>query len=295
MTELTEQTKAALEEIAQRRKAAGEALQTAIQVEVGNGRTLANEGLDSSGFMLVRHQSRVQNWEDERQVAATYYREIEEVVKRETGARRVFCNSHVCRDSASDQSKNLFASPPVPLVHNDFSGSYGESILESVCSNSEAQMSFGLVEKMLKAGVTADELRQSRIVVVNAWRSTTPYPLCSSPFAVCDARTVSPEDLVSHSIGGDSKGKGKLDFTQAKHSASHRWWWYPGMRADEVMLFTQFDSSTDRCTLHSAFTHPDSPADAPPRRSIEARILCLLPKQQPDCAALPGAGARARL
>jgi hypothetical protein len=48
------------------------------------------------------------------------------------------------------------------------------------------------------------------------------------------------------------------------------------MRPDEVLLLKCYDSETDgraRFTPHSAFTDPTTPADAPPRESIEPRTL----------------------
>jgi len=56
---------------------------------------------------------------------------------------------------------------------------------------------------------------------------------------------------------------------------SHRWYYYPAQRADEVLLLKCYDSDTQRAsfTAHSAFDDPTSPADAAPRESIEVRTL----------------------
>ena len=48
------------------------------------------------------------------------------------------------------------------------------------------------------------------------------------------------------------------------------------MQMNEALLFKTFDSATDgraRFTIHSSFDDPTSPADAPPRTSIETRCL----------------------
>ncbi len=48
------------------------------------------------------------------------------------------------------------------------------------------------------------------------------------------------------------------------------------MRRDEALVFKVFDSAKDgraRFTAHSSFNDPNTPAGAPPRRSIEARTL----------------------
>ena len=48
------------------------------------------------------------------------------------------------------------------------------------------------------------------------------------------------------------------------------------MRADEAVLIKCFDSATDgraRFSLHTGFDDPTTPANAPPRESIETRAL----------------------
>ena len=58
-------------------------------------------------------------------------------------------------------------------------------------------------------------------------------------------------------------------------------------RAGELLLFKQFDSANERSCrmLHTAVHHPDTPDEAPPRRSVEVRLLCLHPKE-PDSEAV---------
>jgi hypothetical protein len=48
------------------------------------------------------------------------------------------------------------------------------------------------------------------------------------------------------------------------------------MRTDEALLLKCFDTRTDgtaRFAPHTAFVDPTTPADAPPRESIEVRTL----------------------
>ena len=60
------------------------------------------------------------------------------------------------------------------------------------------------------------------------------------------------------------------------HSDDQRWYYFPRMATDEVILLKCFDSKTDgtaRWTAHGSFDIPNAPADAPPRESIEIRTL----------------------
>ena len=48
------------------------------------------------------------------------------------------------------------------------------------------------------------------------------------------------------------------------------------MERAEVLVFKTLDSALDgrtRFTLHSAFTNPGAPGEAPPRYSLESRCL----------------------
>ena len=60
------------------------------------------------------------------------------------------------------------------------------------------------------------------------------------------------------------------------YDGGHRWYYVPRMRADEVLFLKCYDSKTDgraRFAPHTAFADPTTPADAPPRESIEVRAL----------------------
>ena len=55
-----------------------------------------------------------------------------------------------------------------------------------------------------------------------------------------------------------------------------RWYYYPRMNRNEVLLFKTYDSALDgrtRFTPHSSCKDPRVPDDAPPRESLETRCL----------------------
>ena len=53
------------------------------------------------------------------------------------------------------------------------------------------------------------------------------------------------------------------------------------MNKDEVLMILTYDSAMTPFvpTLHTSFSVPGMPEDAPARRSCEARVLCLLPNE----------------
>ena len=126
--------------------------------------------------------------------------------------------------------------------------------------------------------------------VPSASRVITAEPVATHPLALCDAQTVTPEDLVVFEIHyPDRIGENYF----ARYSARHAMYYYPQMTRDEALLIKQWDSagplarSDGRvgdaddplapCTFsfHSAFVDPAAPADAPDRWSIEVRCLVI--------------------
>jgi hypothetical protein len=82
-------------------------------------------------------------------------------------------------------------------------------------------------------------------------------------------------------VAGDLVYRDRVGETYAiTYNPSHRWFYFPQMQQNEVLLIKCFDSATDgkaRFAAHTAFDDPTSPADAPSRESIELRTLIFYP------------------
>jgi hypothetical protein len=107
---------------------------------------------------------------------------------------------------------------------------------------------------------------------VNVWRPIR-GPLRDAPLAVCDAQSVAPDDWVPQDlVYPDRTG----EIFALTYNPSHRWFYAPAMRTDEVLLLKCFDSARDgraRFMPHTAFEDPTTPPDVLPRESIELRAL----------------------
>jgi hypothetical protein len=211
--------------------------------------------LDREGFALVRQKSSVKDFYDEDEVKKVYYPEAERLITAATAADRVFVFDHTVRkrvQGAADRDGGL--RQPVARVHVDHTEKSGPQRVRDLIPDE------------------AEELLKGRLQIINLWRPIR-GPLLDSPLAVCDARTVKPEDLVaSDLVYPDRIG----ETYSVKYSPDHQWFYVPGMTVDEVLLLKCFDSKTDgraRFAPHSAFSDPTTPADAPPRESIELRTL----------------------
>ena len=225
-----------------------------FKVRIHDGRPVARDlSLDRQGFVLVRHDSRVKDFYGERQVREVYYPEIERLVQQATGAAKIAIFDHTIRVADGAVERGLRA--PVQLVHNDYT------------EKSAPQR----VRDLLDAEEAARRLKR-RYVEINVWRPIR-GPVQMAPLALADARTIAPEDLVAADLVYTSRTG---EIYHGAYNAAHRWYYFPAMQAHEAVLIKCFDSAKDgraRFSLHTSFEDSSSPADAPPRESIEVRCF----------------------
>src|SRR5882672_9045776 len=67
------------------------------RVEIANGRETAGLDLEKNGFVLVPHPTAVRDFFDAAELQSVYYREVEELVKKVSGAKRVVVFDHTLR------------------------------------------------------------------------------------------------------------------------------------------------------------------------------------------------------
>ena len=222
---------------------------------IRDGRPLAGTfSLDENGFVLVPHPTAVADFFDEDQLAAVYYPEVEQIVKAASGAARVVVFDHTLRSGDKAEREALLVREPVLSAHNDYTEWSGPQRVREVLPHE------------------ADALLAHRFAIIQVWRAIN-QPIRSNPLAIADARSVARGDLLAaerrypHRVG---------ETYQVRYNPAHRWFYFPEMRRDEALVFKVYDSSKDgraRFTAHTSFVDPNTPPDAPPRQSIEARTF----------------------
>ena len=211
-------------------------------------------GQHPSGFDLLSLPTAVTDFLDPAQIEGIYEAEIDSFLRRVTGASRVHIFDHTVRasDPVLREQKNV--REPSTLVHNDYTSNSG-----FVC----------LREQL---GDEAEVLARGRFQIVNVWRPLVD-PVEDYPLALVDARSLESGDIVDTERRAPNH-VGEIQL--ALHSPNQRWYYYPHMRPDEVLLFRTFDSidgGARPCSIHTAIHLPDAPADAPPRESVETRAF----------------------
>src|SRR6516164_253800 len=212
---------------------------------------------DREGFVLLHHQSAVQNFYDEDEIARVYYPECERVIKEATGATRVVAFDHIVRNAAVSAKGNA-VKLPAKRVHNDYTAWSAPQRVRDLM------------------GEEAEELLRHRFAINNLWRPIR-GPVLESPLTLCDAQSLSEADL----IASDLKYPDRVGETYAVlYNPNQRYYYFPKMQPDEPVLIRCFDSAlagAARFSAHTGFDDPETPPDAPPRESIEVRTLVFFP------------------
>lgn len=225
-------------------------------VEMHDARALTPAAsLDVQGFELATMPTAMADFYDEARIEAVYYPEITAFLKRVTGATDVHIFDHTVRVQDDGKRAATAKRLPVLIAHNDYTETSGPKRVRDVMD-----------------AATADRYLGHRFAMVNVWRSIG-ASADRTPIAVADARTMRTEDfLATDLVYKDRVG----EIYQNAHSDGQKWYWYPGMGGDEVLLLKCFDTATDgraRYTAHTGFENPDTAPDTPPRESIEVRTM----------------------
>ena len=224
------------------------------EVKILDGRAAGDRlSLEREGFVLQRHPTAAKDLYDADEITRVYYPECERLIKEYTGAKRVVAFDHIVRNAARMAKGNQIKGY-AGRVHNDYTAWSAPQRVRDLM------------------GDEAEELLKHRFAEINVWRPIS-GPLLRSPLALCDATTLSEENLV----GSDLRYPDRTGETYAvTYNPGQRWYYFPKMQADEVVLIRCFDSARQgaaRFSAHGAFDDPNTPDNAPPRESIEVRAL----------------------
>jgi hypothetical protein len=228
-------------------------------VAIRNARLENDLSLDRQGFQLVHQETNVRDFYDPAEVKEVYYPEIEVLLKKATGAEKVIVFDYQVRNIQLAERGEKNAREYVWMVHNDYTAKSGRRRFLDHLPPAEAE-----------------ERLRHRFAEVNVWRPIR-GPIESTPLAVCDAQSLEPKDFVpTDFIYPDKVG----EVYRFSYNPNHRWFYFPRLERNEVILLKCYDSRDDgraRFSAHSAFVDPTSPRDAAPRESIEVRALVFWP------------------
>ncbi|KDQ08744.1 hypothetical protein BOTBODRAFT_47999 [Botryobasidium botryosum FD-172 SS1] len=223
-------------------------------VVIHNARGLEDTlSLEVNGFEFLNHTSAETEFLDEDAIKTRYFAEIEELLKRHTGAKRVHIYGHLIRRNY--EGKGPEVPGPAVRVHVDLTLETGTAILCQQLPNE------------------AEDLLKGRFRAINVWRPIG-APVHHDPLAMADWRTVSLEDLVpvrAIDIGAE------YNILNVRYNEKLKWYYLKEQNPSEIALIKCFDSATGHggamLCPHGSFHDSGSPPDAPRRQSIEVRAF----------------------
>ena len=226
-------------------------------VSIHDARVPLAEGeitLDGNGFTLLRHASAVRDFRNDDEIRAVYYPEIQALAKRNTDAREVLITQHVVRTEDTSDFNKAYAR----FLHCDYS------------LDDPRQMANRALAKL---GLAAGNYRDKEFAWFNSWQ---PFdnPAQRNPLAFVDGSTLDKADIVDYYYTGyGAKGKSSMPV----HNPRHRFFYVPNLDTHELLLLKQLDTREGMRNVcpHTSFDDPTSPKGAPPRRSIEVRMMAV--------------------
>src|SRR5262245_8603887 len=226
------------------------------EVTIHNGRPVRDTfRLDTHGFVFVDHLTKVKDFTDETDRNRVYAVEVAELIKKHSGASHVHVFDHTIRVGDEQVQQKTGARPPVKGVHNDYTEASAPQRLREIVGNDEAERRF-----------------KKRWAIIQVWRPIRGTVMID-PLGICDGRSIPQKGF----IRVERRYKYRTgEVYPIAHNPAHRWFYFPQMNRNEALVFKVFDSDTgksSRFTAHSAFDDPATPADAPPRESVETRTF----------------------
>lgn len=226
------------------------------EVTISNARALRPPPtLDWQGFCLVAHPTNITDFYTLEPTRTAYEAEITELVLAASGGDSALVFDHTLRSDSRELRGLRTIREPAAVIHNDYTDASATKRLLDLLPGDEAERRLA-----------------GRFAIINVWRSVT-GPVINSPLALCDFSSAEPHDFVA----SERRAKERIgELELVTHNPAHRWYYYPMQQFDEALLLKTFDSAVDgraRRVAHTAFANPLADADAPPRESIESRLL----------------------
>ena len=220
--------------------------------DVRAAQAAGQKSLDRNGYTLAKLTPDVPDFRDEASVEKLYYPQIQDLLKRETGADHAFVYGHLVRTEKPIDFNDGYAR----FVHCDYN-------IKRLTEMSE--------DVLTKHGV------ESKANWTYAWFNTwQPFDnvAAHNPLAFIDWESLPEDDVIDYFYTG--RNRDSL-VAAPVYNSDHKWCFFPNMTPEEILVFKQMDGRSDRSVYcpHTSFDNKDAPADAPPRRSIEMRMLAV--------------------
>ena len=252
-----------------------------MPVTIHDARTTEGLGMNTSGFELFEHKTNTKDFYDFKEVKEVYYKEIQDFMLSVTNADFIIMiPKHVVRNEATGQEAAVKIKKAHRLVHNDYTTKFWD--------------------EKLKPKFEEYNTFPERAQAFNIWRRFDPDGM-NVPFAVCDKRSITTEELIPTDLmqyhQNQEEDEKEVEIYQSSYNEDHKWYYYPKMTKDEILVFKTYDSEEVPFvpTLHSGFDDLSTAEGYSPRESIEVRVIAYYGNVNDShawCTTKSGAGVR---
>lgn len=229
-------------------------------VTIHDARPILHElSLEKEGFMLIQHKSAFAAAIDSETERAKYQEEVASFIKSYFKASWVtpFSSGPLVRSASVGSTPG--AKPVSITSHVDYAPVAGPVVAADECQQQGVQIR-----------------SYSRLMIVQTWRALSPPPQ-DIPLAFCDASTAVDEDFrqvrfVTNAVNERTRVFRSFNLC---FNPNQRWYYFPNMTADELVLFIGYDSDRHYhlWSGHNAFDNRHTFPNANPRKSVETRFL----------------------
>lgn len=237
-------------------------------VTVRNARPIVDElSLDREGFTLIQHKTSCADVRDPEVMREKYLEEMVPFLKSYFNASWVIpkpSGLYVRRAAGTALPKAGWSGvsgvrEPAGVAHVDYA-----PISAAMSAAAECQVQ----------GIAIRPY--SRLMIIQAWRALSPPPQ-DFPLAFCDATTAVNTDIsvVDYVANTRNEPGSSIKSCNVHFNPAHRWYYFPEMTANELILFKGYDSEMHYKTQapHSAFDDRRTYPNAKARESVEARFF----------------------
>ena len=202
--------------------------------------------LDSCGYALVSHETKVTKFHDKEVVTKEYFPEMREVMLELTGAHEAFIFPFY--QVRSKNPDNFFDAYSL-YMHCDFSPDTWLQFAESIVKENGAQEKY--------------PVEHWDFALYNFWRPIK-RTVEKDPLVFIDARKMNREDIINYRLIEEGD---KAQAAVPLFNEEQRYCYFPNMKTDEVLVLKQLDSRSDKSLVcpHTSFIDPSAPADAAER------------------------------
>ena len=209
-------------------------------------------GLEKTGFTLSENQTACPNFRDENAIKEIYLPEMQALIRKLTGAVAVYHYGFLVRTEKPVDFNDGYAR----FVHCDYNVERIQSMSHDVLRDN---------------GI--DPKKGESYAWFNTWQ---PFdnPAIKNPLAFIDAGTLPREDVIDYYYTG--RNKDSL-VAAPVYNSKHRWCYFSEMTTEEVVVLKQMDQRPGNVVYcpHTSFDNSMAAENAPPRRSIETRVLAV--------------------